>query len=173
MFGSPTTPQGAQLLASTFLNSFLLPTIFIVLMRLLGFIDDFQLEDRRQRVLPFMAVSFFFLWAYIAFKQAFSIEILSDVMLGAGIAVCVALVITVLFYKISIHTIGMGGLVALVFYSILVGIPTHNITWFFCLLILSAGLVGTARLLLDAHVEREVLGGYLVGFCCMFVVFLF
>ncbi len=173
MFGHINSAEGMRLLMVGFINTFLFPVFCIFLMKMLGFIDDYELRDRRQRVLPYMAVSFFFIWSYLALRKAFNYELLSDVMLGAGIAVSAALVVNILMYKISLHTIGMGGLFALVVFTIIAGIPIYNMTWILIAVILIAGIVGSSRLFLKAHDNKEVFSGYALGFFCMFIAFLF
>ncbi len=164
--------ESGTLMLFMVINTVFFPVVCLSLMRLLGFIDSFDVKDRRKRVLPYMAVSFFFIWSYFALRTEFRHEILSDIMLGASIAVNVSLFINVLFYKISLHTVGMGGMVALLVFSIMARIPMYDTSLFLFAGILAAGAVGTSRLLLNAHTTREIFGGYSVGFFCMFFAFL-
>jgi len=80
------------------------------------------------------------------------------------------LVVTSVFSKISLHTIGMGGLFAIALFS--VNIAVKDVSLILFLTIFIAGLVGTARMYLDAHNLKEVYNGYLVGFLSMFFAFL-
>ncbi len=164
--------ESSTLMLFMVINTVFFPVVCLSLMRLLGFIDSFDVKDRRKRVLPYMAVSFFFIWSYFALRTEFRHEILSDIMLGASIAVNVSLFVNVLFYKISLHTVGMGGMVALLIFSIMARVPIFDASYFLYAGILAAGLVGSSRLILNAHTPREIFGGYSVGFFCMFLAFL-
>jgi len=141
------------------------------LMRLLDFIDNYQLHDRKNRILVFIPTSFFFWWTFMVFLKSDYPEVLSDVMLGATISVCIALLITSVFSKISLHTIGMGGLFAIVLFSVNIAVKDISLVLFAT--IFFAGLVGTSRMYLKAHNLQEVYNGYLVGFLSMFFAFVF
>jgi membrane-associated phospholipid phosphatase len=70
--------------------------------------------------------------------------------------------INILVLKISMHTTGSGGMIAMML--ILTPYTEYNALWFIVAAILIAGCVGAARLALKAHSEREVYYGYLSGF---------
>ena len=95
------------------------------------------------------------------FKEGFNTQ-LTYILLGSTIALFVDFLINILVIKVSMHTTGAGGLIALV----LVLFPYSMVNAFPVLLgaVLIAGCVGTARLALKAHSEREVYLGYLTGF---------
>ena len=96
-------------------------------------------------------------------------ELVFFMMLGACLAIFVALFINI-FSKISLHAIGVGSLVALLF--VLVRISTYDMRLLLLAAVLVAGIVGTARLILQAHDIREIYSGYLVGFTGQFVAFI-
>ena len=48
-----------------------------------------------------------------------------------------------------------------------------NPTWWICLILLLAGLVGTSRIILKQHTLSQVVTGYLVGLTCAFIAVLF
>lgn len=83
-------------------------------------------------------------------------------MLIIAAMVVVSLIIT-FFFKISIHSLSVSGAIGIL-------LPLNKVTEEATLLlptafiILAAGLVMSARLLLDAHTPREVLYGGIVGF---------
>jgi membrane-associated phospholipid phosphatase len=71
------------------------------------------------------------------------------------------------WWKISIHSAGAGGVIgALIAYSILF---VFNPIWYLCLLILLAGAVGTARMLLRQHNLSQVVVGTILGVVCGFM----
>jgi len=107
--------------------------------------------------------------------------VLSVTFLGATIALWLAFLIN-LFTKVSVHTVGVGGLLGMLvigmyyfeyteFYLNLGSLGYFNIEMKILLMvgILVAGLVGTARLILKAHTTEQVYLGYFIGFICQFI----
>ncbi len=169
-FGQFGSYDSFFILQTAILYSILYPLFVVVLLRLLDFIDNYEMRDRKNRILVFIPTSFFFWWTFIVYLKSDYSEVLSDVMLGATISISIALVITSVFSKISLHTIGMGGLFAIALFS--VNIAVKDVTVFLFAAIFIAGLVGTCRMYLKAHNLQEVYNGYLVGFLSMFFAFL-
>jgi len=90
--------------------------------------------------------------------------------MGMAILVLLAMVIN-LFWKISIHTLGIGS-VSGTFFGISILLQT-NLFPLIAALILLSGVVGWARLRLNAHNEAQVYTGFAVGFFVMVVLFVF
>jgi len=186
LFGIQDATQKGLLFISVFLLSVFFPIFTIVVMKLVGFIDSIEIKDRKERVMPLIITGVFYLWLFVNIRQnsivpsAFSIFVL-----GATIALFVAFFINN-FSKISLHTVGMGGLVAMVF--IIRSFFSYNVFYFnfgpigsyaisldliLFLAILFAGLVGTSRLHLNAHRKQEIYMGYLVGILAQVIAFRF
>jgi membrane-associated phospholipid phosphatase len=65
------------------------------------------------------------------------------------------------WWKISIHAVGSGALIALV---VVLSIKMHTpLTWFLIPVIMASGLVMSARLWLNSHSPAEVWSGFLLG----------
>ena len=62
---------------------------------------------------------------------------------------------------------GAGNLLGIMFP--LIRISTYDLRFVFVGLILVAGIIGAARLILKAHTEREIFTGYLIGFTGQFI----
>lgn len=186
LFGIQDATQKGLLFISVFLLSVFFPIFTIVVMKLVGFIDSIEIKDRKERVMPLIITGVFYLWLFVNIRQnsivpsAFSIFVL-----GATIALFVAFFINN-FSKISLHTVGMGGLVAMVF--IIRNYFSYNVFYFnfgplgsysisldliLFFSIFFAGLVGTSRLHLNAHRKQEVYMGYLVGILAQIIAFRF
>lgn len=84
-------------------------------------------------------------------------------LLGCTFVILVAEIIT-FFWKISLHTIGMGGLLGFFLEMMLHMQGTTIFSILFPFLVIIAGLVGTSRLYLNAHTPAQVYAGYAVGF---------
>jgi len=148
-----------------FINSFIFPVITVLLMKGLGFIDNLELKTREERFVPFIAAMIFYIWSYFVFKRSNLNEIFSDVLLAGVISIVLAFLLTIFLKKISLHTIGAGIAFALILQT--VPLAYINATPILLMVTLIAGLIGTARLILQAHTNREVYYGYAIGILCM------
>jgi len=165
------SPQMKIALSQVFINSFIFPVITVLLMKGLGFINNLQLKTREERFVPFIATMTFYVWSYFVFKRSDLNEIFSDVLLAGLISIVLAFMLTIFFRKVSLHTIGIG----LAFSLILQTVPLAYVNAIPILLVVTliAGLIGSSRLILKAHTNREVYYGYAIGILCMnFALFL-
>jgi len=156
-----------------FALTFMFPVIWLVMMKGLEMIDNFELEDARERIIPFVAVATFYMWTTWMFKPTVNMRIPSNqlifyMMAGASIAIFAGFFINI-FTKISLHTIAAGSFAGLVL--TIARFSTYDLRLVLVATIIIAGLVGTARLVLGKHTTREVLMGYLVGFSGQFIAF--
>lgn len=166
MFGVQGTYDYKFILGTVLFNAMFFPLVTMLLMKALGFIDSFELRDRKERIFVLIAACVFYIWTFNVFIRTEYNEVLSDLMLGASIGVSLALVIHAIYQRISWHTLGMGGLVAISIYTARI-LALTDILPFVALIILGAGLAGTARLGLQAHTPQEIWKGYMYGFLCM------
>lgn len=179
-------PAGKLLLLRVFLSTFFIPGVSISLLRMLGFVNSLELQDKSERIAPYIITGVFYLWIFYNFLHNELIPTAyTTFVLGAVIALFVAFFINI-FTKISAHAVGMGGLIGMVIITMLLfsyetfTLPTPwlgswqlNMNMVLIIVILLAGLVGTSRLLLQAHEPRDLYGGYIVGFVTQFIALRF
>ncbi|WP_264791696.1 phosphatase PAP2 family protein [Aureispira anguillae] len=149
------------------LFSCIIPLVGVLLMRGLGMIRSLALDTQDERKIPYVLTGMFYM-AMVAqnnYNTSLPLEI-KIFTLGATIALFVAFFIN-LFTKISMHTVGMGGFLAMLI--IIIARSYAGAENLFIFGILSCGLVGTSRLLLGAHQTSDIYGGYFVGFLSQFV----
>lgn len=158
------------LFLNVLINAVFFPLITVILLRALNFIKSIDVAERSERIMVYIPTMMFLFWAYQVLNKEFH-PIFGDVMLGAFLALAVAFVAIAIEDKISAHTIGMGGLFAIVL--IATRYATVDLSVYLFLTIFIAGAVGTSRLILEAHTHREVYKGYLVGFLCMALALIF
>ncbi|NCQ41810.1 MAG: hypothetical protein GW795_07935 [Cyanobacteria bacterium] len=149
-------------------------------------VKSIELDDRQDRIGPYIITGVFYLWMFINFKNNQDIpHSLTIAALGATIGL-----FTVFFFnnftKISAHAAGMGGLVGLAaINSFLFSFDTFTLnTWIFgtlemstnfvlMVVIVLAGLVCTSRLVLQAHRPGQLYSGFGVGLLSQFIALLF
>lgn len=162
----PITPGSRNsFLLLLFLMTFLLPTVNIGLFRLVGVVKSVSMEDREDRIKPFLLITILygvFTWMLHS-KSNFSIgDNLFNLLLIIDALVLVSFLIT-LFYKASIHSVGIWGVIGIL-------LPLNKVIDDYAIFVVTlvalvlAGLVMSARLQLNAHTPREVMVGALAGF---------
>lgn len=154
------TPQ--HVLMSVFINTFMMPAIAILMMKGIGFIKSLEMEDKKDRIIPFIATMTFYIWAFLAVKDYFNFmpNIYIIFMLGTVISLMASFFIN-LFFKLSIHMVGISGL--LVATMLMMMSAEKSLITIFLLIITLNGLIATARLYLKAHTVKELYIGFLVG----------
>lgn len=146
--------------------SCIIPLVGVLLMRGLGMVKTLSLRTQDERKIPYVLTGMFYM-AMVAQNSTTGLPIEIKIFaLGSTIALFVAFFIN-LFTKISMHTVGMGGFLAMII--IIIARSYGGAEFLFVFGILACGLVGTARLLLGAHQVSDVYGGYFVGFLAQFV----
>jgi len=144
------------------LLTFVFPAFTIGLLAALNFIKSVNVYERQERIIPYIASGFFYIWAYVVFSREGFNQQITYILLGSTIAVFVDFLINILVTKVSMHATGAGGMVAVI--MILLPYSFVGVIPIFIGTIICAGCVGSARLVLKAHTEREVFLGYMTGF---------
>ena len=159
-----------------FCVTFLLPALNIGLFKAFGTIKSFTMDDRRDRIIPFAFMAVLYCAITYLFYSRTRIGIhdnLLKFLLIIDVLVVVATVVT-MFYKVSVHAMGVWGIVGIL-------LPLNKVvedgTLFYPMLasIVIAGVVMTSRLQLNAHTPREVMIGSILGLVSSFgtIVLLF
>jgi len=140
--------------------TFLFPVLMAFLFVKLNLIQSIFMHTKRERIYPFLLT--IIVYATIAYRfneLPYPVE-LNMVLITATISLLAAFVIN-LVWKISVHTIGIAGLAGILYYG---GESSNfNIMLPFIVVVLFAGAVGTARLLITDHTKEQVIAGYAVG----------
>lgn len=158
-----------------------IPMISVLLMVALNMVNSVMMEEKTERIGPLLLVMVLYFWVYYNLSNNNDVPtIFSTFLLGVVIALALAFVINVLD-KISLHTVGMGGLVGMLMITmglfgangIEIGGYTVGLGVLLIVGVVIAGLVGTARLALGAHDNVQIYAGYLVGFLAQLVALKF
>ena len=141
----------------------ILPLIFLSVLRHFKLITDLHVEQREQRPIPYLFTAVCYLVAAYYLYYIHSPQWLIMFMVGSAVAVLLLALIS-LKWKISAHMTGIGGLVAIVYQIHVMGLSAFDLYWLLCIVILVAGLLGSARMALKRHDIWQVLAGAVVGF---------
>jgi membrane-associated phospholipid phosphatase len=157
------------ILLIVFLSTCVLPALSIGLLALSPRFDV-NMEKSTDRVLPLILSSIYYYLGYLVLQRLPVYPIYNFFML-ASILVQIVLLIVTLRWKISAHSAAIGGLLGgIMALSIRLG---ENPVLILIALILTAGLVGTARLILEKHTNLQVYSGFLLGFLVMALIVMF
>lgn len=124
-------------------------------------ISSLEMANRKERWLPFVFTIVFYLFTYFLLRRVNAAPVFDEMILGATVSIVLSLLIT-FFWKISIHLVGIGGLIGIVY--VMVQFLAPDAHWIIAALILIAGTIGFARIKLEAHSLPQVAAGFFVGF---------
>ncbi len=153
----------------------LFPLLYLALLKFTRQITSIQLNERSERIPVFISTLMFYLIGYgMARYLAILPNIYYSMMLGGIISLLCATIIT-FKWKISIHAIGITGVLGILCAT---G-ELLNHDYFFVLgenpvvrpivnVALAAGVVCSARLALNVHSPSQVFTGAVVGFCSLY-----
>lgn len=166
-FSGFSDAQKKQTILIILLNLVFFPLISVLLVKAVGFIDSIFLRTQKDRIIPYIVSGIFFFWAYTVFKQQAQYPlILTSFILGIFLASSAALIANI-YFKISMHAIGMGGWIGI--FLIIMRTNEMLMTWPLCIVLLITGLVCSARLLISSHEPKDIYMGLLVGIITQFV----
>lgn len=188
LFGvhSITDKTSKLLILQVFLSTFFIPGFAVAMLKFTGLVGSLEMRTKQERIGPYVITGMFYIWMFRNFLGNAQVPTaFTSFLLGAAIGLFIAFFINI-FSKISAHTVGMGGLLGMVVITLaqfshdtfllhLGGWGTFEIgmSWVLISTVLVAGLVGTARLILQAHEPSDLYGGYLVGFVSQFIALRF
>lgn len=152
-----------------FITTAMFPLLFVVMMVKRKIVSDIFMRKREDRIYPFAITAIFYFLSYYLIRQLPLYDVFSLFLLGSTFLVFFSLLIT-LFWKISTHLVGIGGLL-----GALTGIVIRlniDLAGMIIYGLVVAGMLGFARLQLNAHKPSQVYTGFLLAFFVMVSIFL-
>ena len=152
------------------LYAVIIPVLALGVLRSLGRISDYRVDDRRERMLPLLVGALCYILCAITIAKIPSAMFLRKFMVAAACCEILCLVVS-LRWKISLHLTGMGAVVALLVVMNVVGVGNMMVPLMAG--VLCAGALASARLYLGCHNGRQVLAGFCGGFAVSVLAVLF
>ena len=141
-------------------STMILPLISIFWLMQKGKVSSLEMSNHKERSLPlFKTVIWMSFGYYLLQNLLFYTPILKAELLGAILIILLAAIISK-FWKISLHLLGIGGVVGV---FIALQIMHGDFLYLLILFILLSGLLGVARIKQKAHNYAQVYAGFLVG----------
>jgi len=153
------------LLLVILVNNVFLPIALMPFLYNRKIISTWTIDDRKERRIPLMLTTILYAsTCYIIFK--FPIPFFLKSFIYTSFFISLMVTIINFWWKISLHAVGAGALLATVLYlSVKMNAP---LDWYLVSVILAAGLVMSSRLKLNYHNPQQVWFGYLAGFLGLF-----
>lgn len=155
------------MLAMVYLLTVVAPSLLIHLYQLCQGWTSHELGRKERRLVPYIIsiVCYFACFFWMEYRN--TPRVISIIVVVALTIQMVCALINI-WWKISTHTAAIGGVAGgLVSYSIAF---SFNPLWWLCFVLILAGAVGTARMILRQHSLSQVVGGFLVGAACAILV---
>ena len=153
------------------LSTIVLPLCFIPFFMFFKLIKTVEMTSRKERIIPYFITLAFYYFAYFILKRATAPNIIVTIILASIIALSCTLVVS-FKWKISAHMIGIGGLTGGML--ALSDRMIFDVSTVLIILVLISGLLGTARLYLNAHKPFEIYSGFGIGsvVTCLVILYL-
>ena len=130
-----------------------------------------QLGTKERRMMPYI-ISILCYFGCLYIMDLIHLPHLITSMLMVALVIQVLCAVINVWWKISTHTAGMGGVLgALVAFSFILN---FNPVWWLCLAIVTSGIVGSSRIILRQHTLTQVTAGLFLGivsaFCTIMLI---
>jgi len=148
-------------LFSVFWMTAFFPAFAVFLMWRLKLSESIFLRTQKERIIPYVITMFFYWWMYYLSRNFTDQPIaLKFFYFGIFIATAIGLIVNN-FIKVSLHAMGVGGLVTAV---IIVGLhySINNAIWALLAIVITA-IVTSARMLVSDHTKQELIIGLSIG----------
>jgi membrane-associated phospholipid phosphatase len=150
-------------LAVVYFFTILMPTVFIHLYRRYQGWNLIELGHKERRMVPYL-ISILCYFSCIYLMEKLHIPHFMGSIVTAALLVQIVCALINVWWKISTHMAAIGGVAgALFIFSEFFG---FNPIWWFCLVLILAGILGTSRMILRQHTLAQVVAGFFVGFFC-------
>ena len=150
-------------LAVVYFFTILLPTFLIHLYRRYQGWSLIELGHKERRIVPYL-ISILCYYTCLYIMEQMHIPYFMRSIVASALVIQIVYALINVWWKISTHTAAIGGVAgALLIFSELFN---FNPMWWFSLVLLVAGILGTSRMILRQHSLAQVVGGFLIGFFC-------
>lgn len=161
-------PLGYKLtvLGLVYVFTILMPTYLIRLYRHYQGWRPFDFIVRERRMVPYVISIVCYSVCYYLMSIAHIPHFMGSILVAAVLIQVVCALINV-WWKVSMHETAIGGVAgALLAFAI---IFTFNPIWWFCLVMLISGIVGSSRMILRQYSLSQIVAGWFLGFILAFL----
>lgn len=147
------------------LSNVLLPLSIIPGLIYLKHLQNYAIDERRERLIPLFFATICFYIGYVLVARLDLVKLINIFLFSSTIVLLIVLFVS-LFWKISIHMAGIGGLIGLILGISIV--YRSDATIILSIILLTTGIIASSRLILRSHTLSQLVAGFFVGFCVVF-----
>lgn len=155
------------ILLLVFVNMTVVPVAMMPLLRYRNIISSYTMNTRTDRVIPLAIGVLMYLVTTIIFYSFGIPELIRSFILATTIVALLIMLITTR-WKISVHSAGMGSLLAVVMALSVRMRADLSAIWI--PIVLLSGMVMAARLYLSSHKPAQIYSGFALGFIVIWLV---
>jgi len=160
LFGYLPFPVKKLLFLVLLVNNVLLPLSMLPFFIHMNIISSWSLSDRKERIIPLVITTILYCTtSFIIFRFPIPVFFKSFIYATAFLS----LIVTVINFrwKISLHSVGAGALIALV---IILSLKMFTpLVWYLISAVIAGGLILSSRLKLNFHNPQQVWFGFFTG----------
>ena len=153
-----------------FFFTILIPLSLFPLLSVWKLINSIHLDERRDRFIPLVISTLCFYVTHFFILKMGGPRLLSLFTFATSLTSLIVLVVT-LFWKISIHMTGIGGVTGLIL-ALSLAYPV-NLFSILILAIVLSGFLASVRLYLQVHNLLQIVTGYFTGFLSVIFTYYF
>jgi hypothetical protein len=143
------------------INNVLLPISFLPFFIQRNIISSWTITERKERNIPLIIITILYgITSYLIFR--FSIPVFLKTYVFAVAIISLLVTVINFWWKISLHSVGAGALISLVFMLSLKMLTP--LEWYLISTVIIGGLVLSSRLKLNIHSPQQVWIGLFTGF---------
>ena len=160
-----------KVLIQAFVMFTFFPVITVILLKALKFINSFQLNTQKDRIIPLVACGIWYFWIWYVWRNLpdypkASVQLTLAVWISASLALLANIIM-----KVSLHAISVGLMLCFMILLAFSGGLHYGVYLSIALLI--TGITCTARLIVSDHTTAEIYGGLALGAVSMLIAYQF
>jgi len=149
------------------LCTILLPLSIIPALIYFKHLQNFTIDKRRERLIPLFFATICFYACYYFVSKLAPVKLVNLFLFSSTVVILLILFVS-LFWKISIHMAGIGGLTGMILIlSFTYGIDS---TIVLSISIFVAGLIASSRLVLQSHSILQLIAGFFTGLLSVLIL---
>lgn len=159
----------ALILIMVYCFTIFIPRVSINLFRRINKWTHWQLSHREHRHMPYVLTLVSYSTCLVLMSSMNMAMFIRGIVMAALVAQVICVILN-MWWKVSTHMVGMGGLVGALF--------SFSYLFFFnplpgaCGLIILSGLLGTSRMILRQHSLAQEIVGFVIGLVCSVIFIL-
>ena len=147
------------------------PLISVLLLKAVGFISSIHLENKRDRIIPYVICMIYYWWSWHLFDNQPEYTRLSVVVSLAIFLASIGGLMANIYMKVSMHAIAAGVMAAFV---MLLGFSEDlSFGVYISIVLFLTGIICTARFVDSDHTAKEIYVGLLVGILSLVIAMKF